>query len=136
MPPDKWPVSMASRRPQTFIGGGQMKTPESSKENSSVPSIFHSTHFSVTAREYRVLRALINSNSWISRENIDRIAGASNGPQVIKNIRRKITGHDGLEMVQFQTLDRDGKLCRPGHYRLTATGRERVQKCLEVPHGL
>lgn len=113
-----------------------MKTPESSIENPSVPSSVHSTQISITARENRVLLALLKSNGWISRENIDRIAGASNGPQVIKNLRRKITGYDGLEMVQLRDLDRDGKCCRPGYYRLTAIGRERAQKYLEVLNGV
>ncbi len=113
-----------------------MKTPESSKENPSAPNSVNSISLSITARERRVLSALIKSKNWISRENIDRIAGASNGPQVIKNIRSKITSHDGIEMVQFQALDRDGKCCRPGYYRLTAKGRERVQKYMEALNGI
>jgi hypothetical protein len=113
-----------------------MKTPEFPIENPSVLSSVHSTQISFTAREYRILHALLNSNHWINRESIDRIAGASNGPQVIQNLRRKITGYDGLEMIQFPALDRDGKHCRVGHYRFTPIGRERVQKYLEAHYEL
>ena len=113
-----------------------MKTPEPSNENPSAPKSAHYKSNLITARESRVLYALLNTNGWISRESIDRIAGASNGPQVIKNLRQKIAGHDGIRMVRFPALDRDGRPCYPGYYRLSPQGRERVIKYLGVKHGL
>lgn len=79
-----------------------------------------------TARQARVLGALMQTE-WIPRESIDHIAGASNGPHVIAELRRKVTGHDGIEMVQIEVLDRDGKPTRPGRYHLNAIGLARVQ---------
>jgi hypothetical protein len=113
-----------------------MKTPEPSNENPSVLTGVYFTTTSLTPRERRVLLALLKLDTWISRESIDRIAGASNGPQVIKSLREKIAGHDGLEMVQFHALDRDGRHCRPGYYRLTAVGRARAEMFLGVSNGL
>ncbi len=113
-----------------------MKTPESLEKN---PSALDSANFKsnfISVRENRVLCALIQTEKWISRESIDRIAGASNGPQVIKNIRLKITGHDGIKMVQFPAIDRDGRACRPGYYQLSTQGRERAINYLEMKHGL
>ena len=78
-----------------------------------------------TARQSRVLNALM-PGSWIARESIDRIAGASNGPQIIAEIRRKVTGYDGLDMVRGDVLDRDGKASKPGRYRMNEIGRARV----------
>ena len=78
-----------------------------------------------TARQTRVLNALM-PGSWITRESIDRIAGASNGPQVIAEIRRKVAGHDGLDMVRGDVLNCDGKPSKPGRYRINETGRARV----------
>lgn len=81
-----------------------------------------------TSRQSRVLSALVKSAGWISREDIDRIAGASNGPQIISELRRKVTGRDGIEVRRVDTLDRDGKPCRPGQYRLTEMGHSRLMK--------
>jgi len=113
-----------------------MKTPESLEKNPSAIDRSHSKSAFISMREKRAIYALLQSDQWISRESIDRIAGASNGPQVIKNIRLKITGHDGIKMVQFQAIDRDGRLCRPGYYQLTLQGRERAMNYLEMNNGL
>jgi hypothetical protein len=63
-----------------------------------------------------VARALLLAGDrWTWREDIDRIAGASNGPAVIQALRRK-----GIQ-IDTQTaerIDRDGKPCKPGRYRL------------------
>lgn len=80
----------------------------------------------LTARESRALAALWNSKSWIWRKDIDRIAGASNGPHIIMMLRRKVTGDDGIEMQEVEVTDRDGKRCWPGRYRLIEIGRQRV----------
>jgi hypothetical protein len=67
-------------------------------------------------RQERVARALLLAGDrWTWREDIDRIAGASNGPAVIQALRRK-----GIQ-IDTQTaerIDRDGKPCKPGQYRL------------------
>ena len=36
-------------------------------------------------------------------------------------------GHDAIESQRVSTVDRDGKRCEPGRYRLTDIGRERLQ---------
>ncbi|MFZ2387022.1 MAG: hypothetical protein WAW69_04380 [Polaromonas sp.] len=79
----------------------------------------------LTPRESRVLMALWNSKGWIWREDIDRIACASNGPHIIMMLRRNITGDDGIEMQRVDVTDSDGKPSRPGRYRLTEIGRQR-----------
>lgn len=67
-------------------------------------------------RQERVAHALlVAGDRWTWREDIDRIAGASNGPAVIQALRRK-----GIQ-IDTQTserIDRDGKPCKPGQYRL------------------
>jgi hypothetical protein len=68
-------------------------------------------------RQLRVAQALmLASDRWTWREDIDRIAGASNGPAVIQALRRK-----GIEidMQTAERTDRDGKPCKPGQYRLS-----------------
>jgi len=84
----------------------------------------------LTPRQQRLLDALLKAEGWISRESVDRIAGASNGPQIVLEVRKKVTGHDGIEMNQVSAIDRDGKPCKPGRYRLSAAGRERATKFL------
>ena len=80
----------------------------------------------LSPREKRALNALLDSASGIRREQLDRTAGASNGPGIVQNLRRKVTGYDGIETLRLEALDRDGLPCRPGLYRLTPTGRERA----------
>jgi hypothetical protein len=71
-------------------------------------------------RQMRVAQALMQAGErWTWREEIDRIAGASNGPAVIQALRRK--GID-IWMQQVESTDRDGKPCKPGQYRLTPKG--------------
>lgn len=110
-----------------------MKTPELPFENPSAPdSLYSSQQLRFTPRQTRVLVALADAVGWVSREEVDRIAGASNGPQIIMELRRKVAGHDGIEMQRTEVQDRDGKSCKPGRYRLTPSGRERVQKALSL----
>jgi hypothetical protein len=110
-----------------------MKTPESSKENPSAPDSANSIPMKLTPRQMRVLQALLERAGLVSREQIDRIAGASNGPQIIQEVRQKVTGYDGLQMVRRDSVDRDGKPCKPGWYYLTDVGRARANKV--VKHG-
>jgi len=114
-----------------------MKTPGPTKAEPSAPNSANSTAKEsktpgFTARQTRVLGALLQSESWIPRESVDRIAGASNGPQIILELRRKVTGHDGIEMQKADATDRDGKACKPGRYRLTLQGRQRVLEAMNT----
>lgn len=77
-----------------------------------------------TPRQARALAVLL-PGQWIARETMDRATGASNAPDVIHQLRRKL-GYDAIEMERLDATDRDGKPCRPGRYRLTQQGRERL----------
>lgn len=76
----------------------------------------------LTARQKRVLEALVVRMGWIWREEIDHIAGASNGPEIIRQLRRR----HGIEidMVKVEKIDRDGSPCKPGKYKITEHGVE------------
>ncbi len=54
------------------------------------------------------------------REQLDRSAGCSNGPQLVKDLRGK--GVD-IDCTIVESLDRDGRPCKPGRYNLTERGR-------------
>ncbi|WP_091570760.1 winged helix-turn-helix domain-containing protein [Oryzisolibacter propanilivorax] len=79
----------------------------------------------LSPRQSRVLDALTTTAGWIAREALDRIAGASNSPDVVMRLRRKL-GDDAIDMRQVDALDRDNRPCRPGQYRLTEQGRQRL----------
>jgi hypothetical protein len=107
-----------------------------SAEPSAPNSANRTTALRLTKRQMRVIAALVQANDWVSRESIDRIAGASNGPQIILELRRKVTSWDGIEMARQDALDRDGRSCKPGRYRLTPIGRQRVEALgWECQHG-
>ena len=106
------------------------------KEEPSALDSVDSTKFKpFTPRQSRVLGALLETNGWITRENVDHIAGASNGPQIISELRRKVTGYDGLCMERAEATDRDGKPCKPGRYRLTPLGRQRALEVMAATGG-
>lgn len=79
----------------------------------------------LTPRQNRVLLALLRATNWISREAIDRIAHASNGPEVIRQLRHRF-GYGAIEMERINTIDRDGLPTQPGRYRLTPEGRAKL----------
>jgi hypothetical protein len=78
------------------------------------------SEFKLTARQQRVCSALAKFGKlW--REEVDRIAGASNGPEVMHQLKRK-----GLEWEcdRIKGVDRDGNACEPGLYSIVGGGRE------------
>ena len=60
----------------------------------------------------------------LMREDVDRISGASNGPEVVYYLRRRM----GLEIPceRVHGTDRDGRPCAPGRYSLTRRDRAEV----------
>lgn len=76
----------------------------------------------VSPRLSRLLSLLL-SREWVWREEVDRLAGVSNGPELVRQLRG-ILGRGAVEMQRVRLLDRDGRVCRPGRYKLTALGRE------------
>ncbi len=67
-------------------------------------------------RELRVIQALLVRPR--RREDVDAIAGASNGPDLISNLRDLFPKSDDR--------NGDGRSCRPGVYSLTALGRRLI----------
>ncbi len=77
-------------------------------------------------RYLRVLAALLTRAR--TREEIDRIAGASNGPDAIANLRALgLPKPRCLPCERTPCFDRDGQEVRRGVYWLTPAGRRRVQ---------
>lgn len=81
------------------------------------------THFTGTTnpRHLRAIQALMTRP--ITREHLDQIAGCSNGPELIAELRRR-----GLEVpcVRTKKKDRDLFDCWPGVYYVTKQDRRRV----------
>lgn len=101
----------------------QKKNAPTSKTSESAADKRNSNHH-FSPPQTRALAALQRGH-WVAREQIDRIAGASNGPAVIAAIREKL-GTDAVEMRRVDATDRDGRPCKPGRYRLTEQGRARL----------
>lgn len=82
------------------------------------PSRFLGT---VNPRHLRVIAALLERP--LMREELDRVAGCANGPELVAELRRR-----GLDVhcLQVTRTDRDGKTCRPGLYILTDKGRRQI----------
>lgn len=80
-------------------------------------------------RQARVLSTLYSSRQWLRREEVDRIAGASNGPAVVGCLR-SILGYGAIETRRVEVTDRDGRKAKPGEYLLTEAGRKAVQQLL------
>lgn len=97
-----------------------MKTPDSANTESSAPN---SAKFTGTdnLRHLRAIDALLRHP--VPREALDRIAGASNSPELVAELRRR-----GLEIPceRISFSDRDDKQCRPGVYSLTQADRRKI----------
>ena len=76
-------------------------------------------------RHLRAIRLLMIHP--VKREELDNVAGCSNGPELVAELRRR-----GLEIpcTRIARLDRDGRECRPGIYHLTDKDRRILAKWL------
>lgn len=76
-------------------------------------------------RHLRAIHALMTRP--MPREQLDRAAGCSNGPELVAELRRR-----GLELPcdRVEALDRDGRPCKPGVYNLTNADRRKVSAWL------
>ena len=85
----------------------------------------------LSPREARTLTALAHTQDWISREALDRIACASNGPAVVQALRRKLGSPDAIEMQRMAVTDADGKTAQAGRYRLANQRRAQAVALLQ-----
>ena len=76
----------------------------------------------LSPRHRRIVHALQTRSR--TREQIDRIAGASNGPDEILRLREKL----GIEIpcVRIPAFDRDGHDVQIGVYSLTTSDRRKI----------
>jgi hypothetical protein len=79
-------------------------------------------------RHVRVVRALLVGP--LTREQLDRVAGCSNGPQLISDLRDMGLGHAGLLCTMMTGTDRDGRRVKYGVYSLTDDGRRAASEWL------
>ncbi len=81
-------------------------------------------------RQSRALAALLQGP--VPREQLDRLAGCANGPDLVASLRRR--GFSiACELLPF--IDRDGRRCRAGIYRLTPADRAELARWQGVPNG-
>lgn len=70
-------------------------------------------------RHERVASALLTGGLW--RAEVDAVAGAANGPQLMADIGVR---NVHWRCTRYPKLDRDGRECKPGFYELTDLGRQ------------
>ena len=101
----------------------EAKTSAREQGDSKSPAEFLGTN---NPRHLRIRCALqVRSRT---REAIDEIAGASNGPDAIATLRALgLSKANCLPCVRVPVIDRDGQEVMRGIYWLTPTGRRRVQ---------
>ena len=80
-------------------------------------------------KRIRALLALVYRD-WVSREDLDRLIGASNSPDAIMQLRRKY----GLDIImrEVQAINRDGRHCWYGEYQLAYDDKVMVREWLEA----
>ena len=100
-----------------------MKTPGTPETEE--PSAPNKPKFTGTdnPRHLRAIAALLRRP--MPRESLDREAGASNGPELVAELRRR-----GLDVPceRIRCVERDGNACRPGVYSLTSSDRRKVHQ--------
>lgn len=82
----------------------------------------------LSPRKRRLLEALLYGPTY--REHADRVAGASNSPEIIRQLKNQ----HGLNIKTERPVhvDRDGFLTRPGLYVLQADSIEAAQALLST----
>jgi hypothetical protein len=103
-----------------------VKTPAPSEEKTSAPEHGDSKQPAAflgtdNPRHLRVIQSV--TVRPIPREELDRVAGCSNGPDLVAELRQR-----GLAMPCTRTkkLDRDLFACWPGVYHLTQADRRKL----------
>ncbi|KAA0074215.1 hypothetical protein CIW54_27090 [Paraburkholderia sp. T12-10] len=100
---------------------------KNSPAHKSQPSDNEPRHFIGTdnPRHLRVLHVALRHP--MPREEVDRVAGASNGPDLISDLRAK-----GLDFHchRVRCLDRDGVEVKRGIYALTERDRRQIARWL------
>lgn len=71
----------------------------------------------------------------VPREQLDRIAGCSNSPALIAELRDMGLGKEGLPCTMVPDRDRDGEAIRRGVYSLSDAGRRAVNAWLRKRKG-
>jgi hypothetical protein len=99
--------------------GCQMKTPDPTKAESSA---LNRLYFTGTDNPRHLRAITVFLRRPISRQELDSVAGASNSPELVAELRRR-----GLEVPceRIRFIDRDGYPCRPGVYSFTAADRRK-----------
>lgn len=79
-------------------------------------------------RRIRALIALV-FRDYVSRENLDKLAGCTNSPDLVSRLRK-----DGVDvqMREVHTKDRDGRSCWFGEYFLMPEVKRAIREWLEV----
>ena len=103
-------------------GNGFQETQKNGQADFTAPSHFTGTD---NPRHLRALQAL--KNRPLPREQLDHIAGCSNGPDLVAELRRR-----GLDVPCTRTkkMDRDMFDCFPGVYHLTELDRRKIRRWL------
>ena len=71
-------------------------------------------------RHRRAVAALLSGPKF--REELDRIVGCSNFPEIAAKLRRHLFGQH-LQCERVERIDRHGKRTYPGRYFLSKVGR-------------
>ncbi len=84
-------------------------------------------------RMIRVINGLLARS--LSREAIDSIAGVSDGPDSISELRdlfvpKSDNRNAYIDCTRVHSIDRDGRTCHPGVYSLAALGRRLIHQWL------
>ena len=97
-----------------------MKSPDRlSNESGQVQQAQPNLNKCQTPRYFRALRAL--ALGPLMREELDRVSGSSNGPEVVAALTR---AGWRIECERLDRIDRDGRPCKPGRYTLQNNQRE------------
>lgn len=108
-----WPTSMANCGAAPLNGHCSLSAATAVR-----PGTVEPRRIKPNKRQLRALRALLAGDRM--REDFDRLAGCSNGPDLIARLRKLGAK---IDCVHVDSVNRDGKPCKSGRYSLTREGR-------------
>jgi hypothetical protein len=97
------------------------------KKEAPAPTAKHRYQY-ITPRHCRLIVALLIGP--LPRETADRVAGASNSPHYIGELRDKF--HLTIHTERVERIDRDGNTTRPGVYHLDPDSQAHARLLLNL----
>jgi len=121
-----WPLGMARDGDPSAPGGSSMI----SENNNTVTPKTATRKKPPSSKLRRAIDALAMRfpNGSVKREELDRICGSTNSPDIILKLRKDYVGDDGVICQIVNGIDCDGRPHKSGQYSFSQAGFQHIHE--------